>query len=243
MIQKSLILSLILLLTTTAMGQNLKGLRLTAQAGYAVPFGDYAKAAAEGDYLNHDADRGFDFNLSGEIFITERLGFIIRLGYALHEVDEDQVKSFIQNPVATNTDLSSSPFQHLYASGGFGLKLIKISDKVDLQPYAMVGLNIMRTATKDYTYFDDAGSPLKRFRSEASVAPGLLIIPGLNLNMRITNFLEFRLYAEVFGSDHQAESELNYYDGTLTVPTNQEDIEVEYQVRTLNAGAALSFRF
>lgn len=240
---KCVLLPVIFLFTVNVFGQNLKGFRLTAQAGYAVPFGDYAKSASEGDFLNRDADQGFDFNLSGEIFITERLGLIVRLGYALHEIDEEQVKNFIQSPDISNTDLSSSPFQNLYAAGGFGLKLIKISDKVDLQPYALVGLNILRTATKDYTYFDDAGSPIERFRSEAAVTPGLVIVPGLNLNMRITNFFEFRLYAEVFGSDHQAESVLNYYDGTLTVPTTQEDIEVEYQVRTLNAGAALSFRF
>ncbi len=243
MIKKCFLLPLIILFSASLFAQNLKGFRLTAQAGYAVPFGDYAQAASQGEYLNRDADQGFDFNLSGEIFITERLGFIVRLGYALHEVDEEQVKNFIQNPDAANFDFTSSPFQHLYASGGLGLKLIKISDKVDLQPYALVGLNIMRTATKDYSYFDDVGSPIERFRSEASVTPGILVIPGVNLNMRFTNFLEFRLFAEVFGSDHQAESVLNYYDGTLSVPTTQEDVEVDYQVRTLNAGAALSFRF
>lgn len=242
--KKLLFFILIFTFSAQAFSQRFNGFRLTAQAGYAVPFGDYAKAASEGDFLNRDADRGFDFNLSGEIFLTERLGLIIRLGYALHDLDEDQVRSYIQNPDAFSTQLSSSPFQNLYAAGGFGLQLIRLSDKIDLQPYALVGLNIMRTATKDYSFFNESGILTESFESEATVTPGLVIIPGLNLNMRLTNFFELRLYAEVFGSNHQTESELNYYDGTLQIPTNEtEKVDVDYQVRTINAGAALSFRF
>ena len=250
MMKRSLLLVVLISAVCTVQAQRFSGFRLSMQAGLSFPMENYSSMAANlsepGEYLTSGADRGFDFNLNGEIFLSEKLGLLVRLGYALHEIDENRLQNSVREYWQTSdesafTSMSTSPYQNLYLAAGFGYSIPFIRERFDVQPYVYGGFNILRTASKNYEIAGENEGEVYRFNSESEISPGIIVMPGINFNLRLMPFLELRVFGELAGANHRADADIEAIEGSADPMITKE--EINYEIRYLNTGAALSFRF
>ena len=238
-VMKHALVILFSFLSLGVLAQKYNGFRLSANMGVSTPVKPF-NSTVEDDFMKGHASSGIDVGFQGEVFLSKKWSTLLRFGYNLFEVNDEAIKrdAYPANP--DNVELSHTPYQNLYISGGASFNQPLIKNKFDVQPYVLAGINLFKNAEKDYAVQNNAGEEVERFNSNAFVDPGLFFNPGVSFNYAVLSFLELRFYTEFSGSDHMIDLDISSIKNNTTVTETR---EVEYNLRSVNTGAALSLRF